>query len=263
MAVLLVLAVVADLFFRRMGKVNAIGPEESNRANQTPPSAEAPASESSDEKICPMCAEKVKVAAKKCKHCGHLFDIAEISLPKSQVPPVERRNPTRRSSVVRIAIGVTFLITVTLLAFSAYADQIRIQEQIQAQRSAEAARVAAINQQIAENNSARTSERSAQIAAQEAAQAMRAKSAVIGIMAVRKIGESEGYDQWLVQLQSNFTNVIVELEHGKAAPPIFGAIITVRAYRRDNLLFSIQQTNRETGAQWNEDVYLDVYRVIQ
>ena len=41
----------------------------------------------SDRKTCPQCAEKVKYEAKKCKHCGHMFDRpapdpARASLPE-------------------------------------------------------------------------------------------------------------------------------------------------------------------------------------
>lgn len=32
-----------------------------------------------DMKICPMCAEEIKRAAVKCKHCGHGFDAAQVA----------------------------------------------------------------------------------------------------------------------------------------------------------------------------------------
>ena len=35
---------------------------------------EAPVNATMGEKTCPMCAETIKSAAKKCKHCGHLFE---------------------------------------------------------------------------------------------------------------------------------------------------------------------------------------------
>lgn len=42
-----------------------------------------------DTKACPMCAEEVKIAALKCKHCGHQFDPEDVAaqlLPPSQSP---------------------------------------------------------------------------------------------------------------------------------------------------------------------------------
>lgn len=37
-----------------------------------------------DEKACPDCAETIKIAAIKCRHCGYRFDVPDIAEPESK-----------------------------------------------------------------------------------------------------------------------------------------------------------------------------------
>lgn len=53
-----------------------------------------------DEKKCPICAEKIKLEALKCKHCGEVFKPKDISIER------ERRESERDEKVIRDAYKV-------------------------------------------------------------------------------------------------------------------------------------------------------------
>lgn len=56
-----------------------------------------------DEKICPRCAETVKMAAKICKHCGYEFTAAEQPIPAPRnpaPPPVSQPAPAQQPAQV-------------------------------------------------------------------------------------------------------------------------------------------------------------------
>ncbi len=54
--------------------VVAVTNREVEAVRQAANTVEKPVEASMGEKTCPMCAESVKAAAKKCKHCGHMFE---------------------------------------------------------------------------------------------------------------------------------------------------------------------------------------------
>jgi galactose-1-phosphate uridylyltransferase len=56
--------------------VVAVTNKEVESVKQAANTVEKPVDATMGEKTCPMCAENVKAAAKKCRFCGHLFELS-------------------------------------------------------------------------------------------------------------------------------------------------------------------------------------------
>ena len=57
---------------------------------------------------CPYCAEDIKVAAKKCKHCGELLDpiLRESSAPKAPAAPPQARVAPPKARITYVLLGI-------------------------------------------------------------------------------------------------------------------------------------------------------------
>jgi hypothetical protein len=90
---------------------------------------------------------------------------------------------------------------------------------------------------------------------------LRAKSEMHSFMMTKKIDEVGAYDQWIACIMPSFGEVVLELPHGTSASP--GSQGHWQVINRGSQPFTKHMVNKVTGAQWDEQVFCDVYRVVE